>query len=63
MAHTNSAAIESKKGKRGLNVDDRKKLFDTEADDYKIAWNGLKHRILELNKRARRTVPSANFSQ
>jgi len=62
MASTKSAAIESKKRKRGLDVDDLRKLFDTEPDDYKIAWNELKHRIIELNGHARQTVPSVNFT-
>jgi len=62
MASTKSAATESKKRKRGLDVDDLKKLFDTELDDYEIAWNELKHRIIELDDHARQTVPSVNFT-
>ena len=63
MATTKSATAESKKRKRGLDVDDLLQLFDNEPDNYKIAWNELKHRIIELNEHARQTVPSVNFSQ
>ena len=63
MATTKSATSESKKRKRGLDVDDLLQLFDNEPDNYKIAWNELKHRIIELNEHARQTVPSVNFSQ
>lgn len=63
MATTKFAAAESKKRKRGLDVDDLLQLFDTEPDNYKIAWNELKHRIIELNEHARQTVPSVSFSQ
>lgn len=62
MATTKSAAIQSKKRKRGLNIDDFKKLFDTKPDDYEIAWNELKH-IIELHERARQNVLSVSFSQ
>ncbi|KAK3177974.1 hypothetical protein OEA41_000106 [Lepraria neglecta] len=55
---TKSAATELKKRKQALNVDDLKKLLDTEPDDYKIAWNELKHRIIELNEHTQQTVPS-----
>jgi len=60
MASSKSAATESTKRKRGLDIGDLKKLFDTEPDDYKIAWNELKHRIIEFNDHARQTVPSVN---
>ena len=63
MATTKSAPAESKKRKRGLDFDHLLHLFDNEPDDYKIAWNELKHRIIELNDHARQTVPSVNFSQ
>ena len=63
MATSKSLATESKKRKRGLDADDLKKLFDTEQDDYQIAWNELKHRIIEIDDHARQTVPSVNFSQ
>lgn len=36
------------------------KLFDIEPDDYKVAWNELKHHIRELNINARQTIPSVN---
>ncbi len=62
MAPAKFAATESKR-KRGLNVDDLKKLFDTEPDDYKIAWKELKHHIIEISEHARQTVPSVNFLQ
>lgn len=42
-----------------MDVDNLKKLFDTEPDDYKIAWNELKHRIID---HARQTVPSVGFT-
>lgn len=58
MEPTKSATTESKKRKRGLDVDDLRKLFDTEPDDYEIAWNEFKHRIIGLNEQARQTVPS-----
>ena len=58
MDPTKSAATESRKRKRGLDVNDLKKLFDTEPDDYEIAWNELKHRIISLDEHARQTVPS-----
>ena len=57
-----SAATESKKRKQALIVDDLKKLLDTEPEDYKIAWNELKHRIIELSEPTRQTAPSVNFS-
>lgn len=63
MATTKFAAAESKKRKRGLDVDDLLQLFDTEPDNYKISWNELKHRIIELNEHARQRVPSVSFSQ
>ena len=62
MATTKSAAIQSKKRKRGLNIHDLKKLFDTKPDDYEIAWNELKH-IIELHERAQQNVLSVSFSQ
>lgn len=63
MATTKFAAAESKKRKRELNVDELLQLFDTEPDNYKIAWDELKHRIIDLNEHARQTVPSVSFSQ
>ena len=52
MEPTKSAASQSKKRRRGLDVDGLKKLFDTEPDDYKIAWNELKHRIIGILEHA-----------
>jgi len=63
MASFKSAATESKKRERALDIGDLKKLFDTEPEDYKIAWNEVKHRIIEFNDHARQTVPSVNFTQ
>ena len=63
MVLTKSAATESRKRKRGWNVDVLKKLFETEPEDYKIAWNELKHHFLDLNQHARQTVPTVSFSQ
>lgn len=63
MAPSQSAATESKKRKRGVDVDDLKKLFDTEPDDYQIAWNELKNRICKLNEHAQQTVLSVSVSQ
>ncbi|KAL8937648.1 MAG: hypothetical protein Q9216_004323 [Gyalolechia sp. 2 TL-2023] len=57
MEPTQSAATESRKRKRGLDVNDLKKLFDTEPDDYENAWNELKHRVIGLNEHARQTAP------
>lgn len=65
MATTKSAAAESKKRKRELDVDDLIQVFDTEPDDYKIAWNEFKHRfieLIELIEHSRQTIPSVNFS-
>jgi len=62
MAPTGSAAIELKR-KRVLDVDDLKRLFDTEPEDYKTAWNELKHHIIELNDHARQKIPSVSFTQ
>lgn len=56
-------ATTSKKRKRGLDVDDLLQLFDTEPDNYEIAWNELKHCIIEVNEYARQKVPSVNLSQ
>lgn len=53
-----STATESRKRKRRLDVNDLKKLFDTEPDDYETAWNELKNRIVYLNEQARQTIPS-----
>ncbi len=61
MEPTKSAATESRKRKRGLDVNDLKKLFDIESDDYEIAWNELKHRIIDLNEHARQIVPSVKL--
>ncbi|MCJ1228220.1 hypothetical protein MMC12_004881 [Toensbergia leucococca] len=58
MATTKFAAAESKKRKRGLNVDDLLQLFDTEPDNCQTSWNELKNRIIEINEHARQTVPS-----
>ncbi|KAA6409479.1 MAG: hypothetical protein FRX48_07033 [Lasallia pustulata] len=58
MDPTESAASQSKKRKRGLDVDDLKKLFHAEPDDYKIAWNELKHRIIEISEHAPPTISS-----
>ncbi|MCJ1471643.1 hypothetical protein MMC13_000283 [Lambiella insularis] len=58
MEPTKSAATESRKRKRGLVVNDLKTLFDTEPDDYEIAWHELKRRIIDLEENARQTVPS-----
>lgn len=61
MDPTESAASQSKKRKRGLDVDDLKKLFHAEPDDYKIAWNELKHRIIEISEHAPPTISSVSF--
>lgn len=44
------------KNQRALDVDDLIKLFDTEPDDYKSAWNELKHLVTEPDH-APPTVP------
>ena len=60
MEPTKLAAAESRKRKRGLNVNKLQSLFITEPDNYKIAWNELKHQIISLNEHARQAVPSVN---
>ena len=53
MELTKSAAIESKKRKRLVDIDDLKKLFDTEPDNYKTAWNQVKRCVLGFNEPTR----------
>ena len=55
------SATESRKRKRGLDVNDLKRIFDTEPDDYEIAWNELKHHIIGLSEHARQTVLSVKL--
>lgn len=63
MAPTKPTAVESKRRNREFDTDDLKKLFDTKPDDYEIAWNELKHRIIGLNEHERPTIHVVNFSQ
>ena len=61
MATTKSAAAESKKRKRGLNVDDIISLFDAEPEDYEASWNEIKVHITALGDKKRQTIPSVSF--
>lgn len=61
MVSTKPAATESNKRKRGFNVDDLEKRLETEPDDYKIAWDKLKHDIIDLDDHVRQTVPTVIF--
>ena len=62
MSPTKSAAAESKKRTRRLDVVELKEFVDTKPDDYEIAWNELKRHIIELDEYTRQTVPSVNLS-
>lgn len=63
MAPTEAAGTESKKRERGLDLRDLNRLFDTEPDDYRVAWNELKNRVNERNSNARQTIPSVIFTR
>lgn len=60
MSPTKSAATETKKRKRGLDLDELEKLVNTTPEDYKTAWDELKHRIIELNEHAGQNVSSVS---
>ena len=50
--------MEPRKRDPGLPIDELRRIFDTEPDDYEVAWNELKHRIIETEDHARQTVPT-----
>ena len=62
MARTEAAATQSKKRKRVLDVYGLDELFDTEPEDYKVAWNEIKDRILKHLNDAQQTAPSVSFT-
>ena len=61
MKPTKSAATESRKRKRGLDVNDLRKLFNTEPDNYEFAWNELKRQFLDTDEHARQKFPSVEL--
>lgn len=62
MTRTEAAATQSKKRKCVLDVHGVDKLFDTKPEDYKVAWNEIKDRILKPHNDAQQTAPSVSLT-
>lgn len=50
--------IEPETRNQGLLIDELRRIVDTEPNDYEVAWNELRHFILEIDDHAGQTVPA-----